>query len=141
MRALYVRAYLRSGGVPARIVSAGEGSAPVPDLTSTFESRAMLEHLDELVEEGIADMAAERTSYADSSAQPVRGRAAPPLIRAPWALSPSKRGTLRSVSLAADWSARLNYAAGHRNRRSPEPARSANGCVTSAGSGRQGSGR
>lgn len=46
---LMVRAYIRDRGIPARSVGAGEGGAPVPDLTSSDEGRAVLSRLDRFV--------------------------------------------------------------------------------------------
>lgn len=44
---LMVQAYLESGGLPSRIVHAGEGAYPVPDLTETSEGREVLDGLSE----------------------------------------------------------------------------------------------
>lgn len=56
VRDLMVRAYVHSGGVPARIVSAGGDSPPLPDLTRSAEGRAKLDRLDGFVRDGITEI-------------------------------------------------------------------------------------
>lgn len=53
VRELMVRAYVETKGVPARIVNAGEGSAPLPDLTATDSGRALLDRLDQFVRDRV----------------------------------------------------------------------------------------
>lgn len=52
---LMVRAY-KSGGVPARIVSAGGASPPLPDLTRDAQGRAVLDGLDRFVRDAITEI-------------------------------------------------------------------------------------
>jgi hypothetical protein len=53
IRNLLVRAYIRTGGIPARIVHAGEGGASLPDLTADEQGLATLDRLDRYIYERV----------------------------------------------------------------------------------------
>lgn len=65
VRDLMVRAYVRTGGVPARIVSPGTATPPLPDLTSSAAGRAQLDRLDQLVRDAITALNRRESSGTD----------------------------------------------------------------------------
>jgi hypothetical protein len=69
MSGLMARAFVKEGGVPARIVDASEGSARVPDLTANEAGREALRRLDEYVQQRLAALQ-KRRGEGDESPSP-----------------------------------------------------------------------
>lgn len=66
MGELMVRAFHRDGGVPTRIVEAAEGSARVPDLTTSKEGHEVIARLDKYVDERLASLQRRRGERKES---------------------------------------------------------------------------
>jgi hypothetical protein len=61
---VFVKTYLKTGGLPSRIVQAPEGSTGIPDLSTSASGREMLDALDRRIAAQIAALQSRRRRTA-----------------------------------------------------------------------------
>jgi hypothetical protein len=75
VRDLMIRAYLKTDGIPSRIVNTSQGDAPVPDLTTSGRGRRVLDGLDKFIQRRVD---AANTEQSERERSPGREGGHPP---------------------------------------------------------------